>query len=222
MHLDNVTLVIVDTADPANACKALDICCSNIRFGATKLITASAPNVKKCNHQLHLIAELNWNTYSQFMVKHLNDYVDTDFCIICQTDGFIINPHLWTDQFYEYDYIGAKWDTNRLAYHCEWIYPHIKMRGPQNLNPVGNGGFSFRSKKLLELCKNSNAEFNGPEDAFICNNNIDYFLQNGIKYAPVQIADIFSQDPMPDRQSTFGFHGNRNIINEYTYESFNI
>lgn len=222
MNLSNITLVIVDTRDPENACKALDICCTRIRFGATKLITSAAPDVKTLKHQLHIIPNLDWHAYSQFMVKELCNYVDTDFCLVCQTDGFIINPHLWNDDFYNYDYIGAKWDTNRLAYSCEWIHPHIKQRGPQNLNPVGNGGFSLRSKKLLELCKNYKAEFNGPEDAFICNNNIDYFLQNGVKYAPVEVADVFSQDPIPDMFSTFGFHGNRSIIDQYFYEGANI
>ncbi|NBP03268.1 MAG: hypothetical protein EBU90_24925, partial [Proteobacteria bacterium] len=113
MNLSNITLVIVDTRDPENACKALDICCTRIRFGATKLITSAAPDVKTLKHQLHIIPNLDWHAYSQFMVKELCNYVDTDFCLVCQTDGFIINPHLWNDDFYNYDYIGAKWDTNR-------------------------------------------------------------------------------------------------------------
>ena len=65
----------------------------------------------------------------------LKKYIDTDFCLIIQGDGFVIHPENWTDEFLKYDYIGAPW--RNLAH-----YSFIR---------VGNGGFSLRSKKLLKI-----------------------------------------------------------------------
>ena len=61
---------------------------------------------------------------------------------------------LWDPKFLNYDYIGALW-------------PHYKE------NQVGNGGFSLRSKKLLESSRKlieENPDYNLPliEDDYIC------------------------------------------------------
>lgn len=43
------------------------------------------------------------------MIKELNKYIETDYVLIVQYDGFILNPKAWMDEFLEYDYIGAPW-----------------------------------------------------------------------------------------------------------------
>ena len=45
--------------------------------------------------------------YNKRCVSELNNYFDTDFCLIVQFDGKIINPSAWTNDFFNYDYIGA-------------------------------------------------------------------------------------------------------------------
>lgn len=215
INLSNVTLLIVEPAKPDDAVKVLDICCQEIKFSASKVFTSTKPT-RACNHELFKIPSFNYEQYNQFIVRDLSSVVDTDYCLIVQTDGFVINAKKWSDNFFKYDYIGAKWDRNRLAYHCQWIYPHIKEKGPQGINPVGNGGFSFRSKKLLDLCAAAPQQFAGPEDAYVCNNNRDYFEMHGITYAPEHIADLFSQDPLIDKELTFGFHGNKGLIHDYS------
>ena len=89
-----------------------------------------------------------------------------------------------------------------------------ELKGISGLNRVGNGGFSLRSKKLLEASASIPIQCNGPEDVFICNDNYDYFIKNGIKYAPVEIADKFSKDYSQCKNDTFGFHGNKDIIKQ--------
>lgn len=212
--LSDVTLVIVEPHQPDLAVKVLDVCTIGMSFGSTKLLTASKPT-RSCKHELFRIPEFTYDEYNKFVVYNLIEAVDTPFCILCQTDGFILNPNRWTDEFYNWDYIGAKWDVNRLAYSCQWISPELKTGGPAAMNPVGNGGFSWRSRKLLQLGSECKTTFQGPEDAFICNNNRAYFESNGIRYAPASIADIWSQDPLIDKKSTFGFHGNKGIIYDY-------
>jgi hypothetical protein len=211
LDLSQVTLVIVDPLNPDLAVKVLDTCCKEVNFGASKVLTATKPSVK-CKHQLFKIPRLNWDQYSYFMVRHLHEVVETDFCLVVQADGFVLNANKWSDEFLNYDYIGAKWERDRLVYHCDIIHEHIRRRGMDHINPVGNGGFSLRSKKLIDLCATCPAEIKEPEDVYICNNNRDYFESHGIKYAPEYIADVFSQDPLMDRKSTFGFHGDRGLI----------
>lgn len=211
IDLSQVTLVIVDPLKPDLAVKVLNACCKEIKFGASKLLTTTKPSVE-CNHQLLKIPKLDWDQYSYFMIRHLHEVVDTDFCLVVQADGFVINAIKWVNEFLNYDYIGAKWERDRLINHCDVIHNHIRQRGAEHINVVGNGGFSLRSKKLIDLCATCPAEINEPEDVYICNNNRDYFESHGIKYAPEYIADMFSQDPLLDKKSTFGFHGDKTII----------
>ena len=45
--------------------------------------------------------------YSSFILKELNNYIDTDFVLIVQHDGFIINPSSWND-----DFLKIPWPLN--------------------------------------------------------------------------------------------------------------
>lgn len=49
------------------------------------------------------------------MVKLLDSYIETPHVLVVQYDGFILNPDAWTDEFLEYDYVGAPW-----WYEDEW------------------------------------------------------------------------------------------------------
>jgi len=66
--------------------------------------------------------------YSRFVIKDLNKHINSDFALLIQWDGYIVNPLVWNPKFQDYDYIGAKW----------WWY--------SDGHNVGNGGFSLRSK----------------------------------------------------------------------------
>jgi len=86
INLSNVTLLIVEPAKPDDAVKVLDICCQNIKFGASKVFTSTKPT-RACNHELFKIPSFNYEQYNQFIVRNLSSVVDTDFCLIVQTDG---------------------------------------------------------------------------------------------------------------------------------------
>ena len=68
--------------------------------------------------------------YDNFAIKELYKFVDTEYVLISQWDGFIINYNRIKRDFFSYDYIGA---------------PFYKNSGYE----MGNGGFSLRSKKFL-------------------------------------------------------------------------
>ncbi len=73
--------------------------------------------------------------YSNFVFRRLHSHVSSSYIIVGQWDGFILNPELWDDDWLSYDYIGAPWPQFEPPYN------------------VGNGGFSLRSRRLLEALK---------------------------------------------------------------------
>lgn len=140
--------------------------------------------------------------YSRFVIKELNKYIHTDFILMIQYDGFIINPEAWSDEFLKYDYIGDKW---------HWYHDGFN---------VGNGGFSLRSKRLMQALSDesinaSSVEYG--EDTLICR-TYRSLLENkyGIKFAPENIADRFSYERSADFRADhpFGFHG---LFNMWRY-----
>lgn len=187
LNLNNVTLVCVDCADIYGAIDAIEMCKANIDFGAIKLLTTIDSDYEHCIKIENHIDSME--KYNKFIITELTDYVDTEFCLICQWDGFVINPTQWKDDFFKYDYIGAPWE-------------HIDGK-------VGNGGFSLRSKRLLQLTKTflgNMPEYSEPEDLTICHTHRRIFELNAIKFAPSDVADVFSKETNREPGDPFGFH----------------
>ena len=151
----------------------------------------------------------NMDEYNFFMIKRYNDYIETEFMINIHNDGFVINPEVWSDEFLDYDYIGALWT----------IVSPDTIHGVNQSNRVGNGGFSLRSKKFMTIAQKHCPFIQGmPEDVICCRINREIFLSNGVKFAPDNIAAKFAVE---DDQAleykgqshqdyrtlkTFGFH----------------
>lgn len=191
LKLDNVTLLGVDCLDVSRLKRSFDICTYYCDFSDIKFLTSlDTTGLEYPAVKIHPINSKE--EYSKFMIKELNNYVDTDYVLIVQYDGFICNPNAWTNEFLKYDYIGAPW----------WYDNHN----------VGNGGFSLRSKKLLNILQNDkNITVYHPEDNQICRIYREYLESLGIVFANDDIAIIFSyecspkyKDPWKDQ---FGYHG---------------
>jgi len=153
----------------------------------------------------HKISSLHdWNT---FHIKHYHEYVNTSFLINIHNDGFVINPSSWSNKFLEYDYIGALWPVGQ----CDNIINSKHYR-------CGNGGFSLRSKKMLEIVAKHCEYVGHPEDVTICKLYRDKLSQLGIKFATNEDAVQFSIEDtnIPENQhqnhndrfslTSFGFH----------------
>ena len=222
IKLDDITIVCVEGTKNIqsiqNSIKAIHYSSSEIQFGSKAFISPKITDeevlyqIKKLGILHFEIEELDWYGYNRFILKNLYDYINTDYSLIVQWDGFILNPNLWTDEFYKYDYIGASW-YDWMIQNSQWVNTDVKIN--KNYHLVGNGGFSFRSKKLLLETKNAPFECNGPEDAYICQNHYSYFLDRGVKFATVEVADIFSRESNSSLSwdSVFGFHGEKDFIN---------
>ena len=122
----------------------------------------------------------------------LHKYIETEFCLIIQYDGFVIDGSMFAKLFLEYDYIGAVW-------------PHYDQYN------VGCGGMSLRSKKLLQATSKITAnltDYDIPEDLIICRYYRTLLEQEfHIRFAPAAVANHFSEEMMAQPWSTFSFHG---------------
>ena len=209
--LPNTTLIIVDGGPLQLAEKALKLSFKDIKYNSIKLLSSEIkPNEYyiKDNIFYYGVPKMTWVSYNDFIIHKLNPFVDTNYCLLIQTDGFVLNPEKWNNEFFNYDFIGAPLSPTNLA-NSHWVLDNIRKAG--NFNLVGNGGFCLRTKKLLEISEKAPFECNGPEDVYISVNHYKYFIDNGITFAPIELARTFSTDPLTP--NTFGFHGNKGLIN---------
>ena len=132
MNIPNTTLICIDCLNHDAALTALTKTLEKAHFEKAVFITDKKPELPPLNIEIRIIDKIKSRfEYSQFMLTKLGDYFTTKFVLIIQWDGYIINEKSWRPDFQLYDYIGAKWWHN------------------DGFN-VGNGGFSLRSRKLVD------------------------------------------------------------------------
>lgn len=216
LALPDVTLASVTGVNLKNTLYALWRSKLNIDFFETILITDkdfSSPIkgikvVKTKGFSLDSI-----DAYSEYCIYKLHENIRSKFVLLVQADGYVIHHNLWNSKFYDFDYIGAPWRLTPDAY--------IDPFG--NQQRVGNGGFSFRSQKLLKTPLTSKVEWNvnegefykhmnirsQSEDGIICIHNRHIYESAGNLFAPLEIALGFScEQKVPEYTGklTFGFH----------------
>lgn len=198
--LMGITLISVDD-NVESIIKAADISCMDYDFQKVKLLSCE----KSSDNRVVPIRRLgSKKEYSIFMIKELFDYIDTDYFITIQGDGYILDATKFDKYWFNYDYIGSPWHFYDDGYN------------------VGNGGMSFRSKKLHKILKEDPAivptndgiikEYQ--EDHNICRIYRKYLEVNyNIKFAPIEVAERFGieawnvKPPGNKYSGQFGFHG---------------
>ena len=209
IKLSDVTILSATSTEQDMAQLAMRISLQNIEFGAAKLLCTSLPEKKYPDIEYVSIPALNSvDSYNQLIFQDLHKYFKTSHCLIVQADSFVVNSDLWKDEFLKYDYIGGPW-PNKIE-----INPNLVLHLEKN--PVGNGGFSLRSRKLVETTSKINfASLDFPmkaEDVVICYYLYEEMIKNGIRFAPPKLAAQFSMENIDhlygqDVNSVFGFHG---------------
>lgn len=198
-----MTLCAATSVNVAQTIDALHESMRDITFGKTILFTDADVRLEESIQKISISPLKSGLDYSRFVIRDLGRYIRTDFIILIQWDGFIINGLLWNPNFRSYDYIGASWPQFPDR-HC-----------------VGNGGFSWRSRKILEACQAPDLIFRHPEDLCICRDNRVFLEENfDIRFAPREVADRFSFERFHDGNDTFGFHGVFNFVEALGAERF--
>jgi tetratricopeptide (TPR) repeat protein len=187
------TLCLVDSQNHALAARAMWQTLAAMKFADALFFSDLGTDTGGARHVA--IAPLDGRAaYSRFIVKGMLDYIQTEHVLLIQWDGYVVNPAAWTDEFLKYDYIGAPWGFHADAYR------------------VGNGGFSLRSRRLLEALQDPEIVDLDPEDEAICRRYRPMLEHRyGIRFAPEEVAARFSFETTYPQGVPFGFHALYNM-----------
>lgn len=197
LDLTEVSLCCVDTRDHDLALRAMNRSRENVRFAKSLFFTNSLPtrSVVAQGIDVHSIEPItSLEHYSAFVLKRLLPYIQTNYVLITQWDGYVVCPECWSAEFLNCDYLGAPWDNH------------------DGTRSVGNGGFSIRSRRLLEALQDPRIVVGGNEDVAICGRYRSLLEgKYGVSYGAPEIAERFSFEMRYLAEMTFGFHGIFNL-----------
>lgn len=196
LSLPGVTLCAATSVNIDATVAALCASMDQISFGDVLLFTDLEPPDMPDTIQIVPIRRIrSGRDYSEFLLAQLVDHIRTDHCLVTQWDGFVVDAKQWSTEFLECDYIGAPW-------------PQFS-----DGHDVGNGGFSLRSRRLLEACRSRNFVRSHPEDVAIGRVNRKLLEQeHGIIFADRETAERFAFERTVPPGPTFGFHGVFNMV----------
>ena len=98
--LNNITLVCVDCKYYTEAILSLEKSSEFIEFSNILYFSDKVPDYinDKITHVL-IDPITNKTEYSHFILTELVKHIDTEFCMIVQHDGWVINTNNWKDEF---------------------------------------------------------------------------------------------------------------------------
>ena len=181
----------------------------------------------------------SYETYSHFVVYCLHNYIQTDYALIVQDDGWVLNADNWRNEWFNYDYVGGLTHAALDGKDLYWQYSWVNNPNARSLKVVQNGGFSLRSKFLLEapskygitMVPQQMAELNN-EDIQLCCIMRESLEGIGVQFAPWEEAMLFSVEHLSpdihkdlDLNKLFGHHsrfrrltGYKDVSLHYTEE----
>lgn len=205
LQLPTVTLLCADCVWPFLAVKVLEHCKQKADFGAVKLLTSLSTDYP----HIEIMPLNSLVAYSIFMLTRVHEYIETEHVLIVQRDGFILNPGSFDVRWLELDYIGPLF----VQY-----------------DKVGSGGFSLRSRKLMQETARLCPKWDGSqEEADIVQSLVHYYEDGVISMGPIskkikiatkeQAADFAqggNRNPVYFREKPFGWHRTWQKINFQT------
>ena len=190
LALPQVTLCAATSVNVNATLRALEVSLAQVDFAACKLFTDALVKSKHPGISVVPIRRIDSaEAYSEFLLLRMVEYVETSHCLVTQWDGHVLDAGRWRPEFLDYDYIGASW--------------------PQftDGHDVGNGGFSLRSRRLMEACRDLEFRPSHPEDLAIGRVNRSWLEGKGVCFAPRMLADLFATERRGDLERSFGYHG---------------
>lgn len=188
IDLRNISLVCVETRRTAFAIQAIERCLLQADFHECLLLSPQAESLPSSIRHVPIRPLSGIEDYSRFMLHELGEHFNGAFALVVQWDGFITDASQWDPRFLDFDYVGAPW--------------------PNHSHLVGNGGFSLRSRRLVDALRELDIEDCHPEDHRICiDHRATLEREYGITFAPPGLAARFSFEHGEPTGPTFGQHG---------------
>ena len=206
IDVGDVTLVSVTGVNVDAAQRALQQSMQGLRFARVLLISSDPPSVSDPDIERIAIPAMTLAGYSRFILHELHRHIDSAHVLVVQADGYVLNPGRWDPAWLGYDYVGAPWPA----------IAELDGRRVPLANRVGNGGFSLRSRRLLQLVAAEDSSHVGPvfasEDLFTCFVLYDKLVAAGMRFPTPQVAARFSIETPgatfgQTLRTSFGFHG---------------
>ena len=152
-------------------------------------------------------AYLEWRfNMSYFFLKRLYTHIDTPYVINVQWDGFGINSDAWTDEFFEYDFVGSpipKW----LGFF---------LCGNKFARKYSSG-FSMLSAAMLRVTRYGSPPADKIHeegyDVYVSQIHRSHYEKKGIRFAPDRVGIQFCHELKCEgfydwnSDKSFGRHG---------------
>jgi hypothetical protein len=196
LQLPDVTLVAVDTVCHALTALAIKECLDKVQFGGIHIYTDDPIPFARLGIGGTLSAVAPFTSLDAVMGHlwyHVPEHVETSHVLTIQWDSGIVSPALWSERFLGCDYVGAPWGWHGDAYE------------------VGNGGFSLRSRRLMQYVAEHREKFplGHPEDDVLCRRYRPELERKGFRWASSDLALRFSfeRTGFSGLDQHFAYHG---------------
>lgn len=126
--------------------------------------------------------------YNVFMLHALYRFIDTDYALVVQDDGWVVSGRHWRQAYFDCDYVGAP----------------VSPAPDVDAEPILGGAFSLRSQRLMRApaalglptaippphphC----ASDVPPEDAWLCIGARQVLEAHGVRFATLDLARSFA------------------------------
>jgi hypothetical protein len=207
LDLSNIALCCIDDVDTDRAIKVLNHCSNLCFFESINLFTSKKVSLPfgVSVHQTQPLESVE--DVDNFIAQSLFKFIEHSKCshvLLVQHDGFILNPHAWTNEFLCYDVIGAPAEEAGAPPTTEGVVRFF------------NSGFALFSKKLLqafsEIVESENIKSVSPLDGttsgLVQPNGINFrekFTELGFHYPSGELASQFSVE-YSEHKGSFGYH----------------
>ncbi len=190
--LSDVTVCAADSVTPELAARALQISMERCAFAEAILFSDVA--VAGDFRHIAIPKLTSLDDYSRFCLKEMGRHIRTAYALVVQWDGYVVNAAAWDKRFRNYDYVGAPiFRDGRVV--------------------VGNGGFSLRSRKLMQALAKLPV-VPGVNEDWTISEILRPTLERdfAIRFAPPEMAARFSYEQRYPGKPTFGFHAQSNFF----------
>jgi hypothetical protein len=203
LQLPTTSLICIDCIDSKRAIRVLEHCKSMVDFADVKFLTSIPSDYE---HRVRIMPLNSLIAYSIFMLTRFFEYIETPNVLIVQRDGWILNPGSFDPEWLSLDFIGGLYMQN---------------------DKVGSGGFSLRSKKIMQDISATMPKWDGTQkQADVIQRGLNFYedgevsltdFSKNYKIATLEQAANFSQagnrNPQYFREKPFGWHRTWQLIN---------
>lgn len=189
LNLKNTTLLFVETRAHEITKRVIADCLLKADFGEVLIFTDKPELLPVPGARYVSVPDFpNKKLAGEFYYGKAMAWVETDYALMLEWDAGIFDATKWRPEFFDYDYIGAPWQTT----------DQLK---------VGNGGFTLMSKKLGHFACENLARFPVDTDWNFCRIQRRHYEDAGFKWPSAQLASFFAWELGQRNAQHFGYHG---------------